>query len=97
MVNGPLYKGITTNKSKVIVTFDYAEGLYFAAKKADLFEIAGTDNVFYKANAVIKNNTVILQSDKVKAPVKVRYAWKNTDQSTLFNKANLPASSFISE
>ncbi|MNE60982.1 hypothetical protein D3C80_1561640 [compost metagenome] len=97
MVNGPLYKGITINKNKVIVTFDYAEALYFKEKKADLFEVAGTDNVFYKANAVIKNNTVILQSDKVKAPVKVRYAWKNTDQSTLFNKANLPASSFISE
>ncbi|MNG40058.1 hypothetical protein D3C84_1284820 [compost metagenome] len=53
--------------------------------------------MFYKATAVIKNNAVILQSNQVKEPVKVRYAWKNTDQPTLFNKANLPASSFISE
>ncbi|MNS34138.1 hypothetical protein D3C72_662610 [compost metagenome] len=97
LVNGPLYKGLTIGKNKITVTFDYAEGLYFKNKKADLFEIAGTDNVFYKATAVIKNSTVILQSSQVKAPVKVRYAWKNTDQSTLFNKANLPASSFISE
>lgn len=97
LVNGPIYKGITIVKNKITVTFDYAEGLYFKDKKADLFEVAGTDNVFYKATAVIKNNTVILQSNQVKAPVKVRYAWKNTDQSTLFNKANLPASSFISE
>lgn len=96
-VNGPLYKGITVNKNKVTVAFDYAEGLYFNDKKGDLFEIAGQDNVFYKTNAIIKNNAIVLQSDKVKAPVKVRYAWKNTDQSTLFNKANLPASSFISE
>lgn len=96
-VNGPLYKGITVNKNKVTVAFDYAEGLYFKDKKGDLFEIAGQDNVFYKTNAIIKNNAIVLQSDKVKAPVKVRYAWKNTDQSTLFNKANLPASSFISE
>ena len=96
-VNGPLYKGITVNKDKVTVAFDYAEGLYFKDKKSDLFEIAGQDNVFYKTNAIIKNNAIVLQSDKVKAPVKVRYAWKNTDQSTLFNKANLPASSFISE
>ena len=43
--------------------------------------------------AAIKNNNVVLQSDKVKEPLKVRFAWKNTDQSNLFNKANLPASS----
>lgn len=97
VVNGPLYKGIAIDKNKITVTFEYSEGLYFEDKKADLFEVAGTDNVFYKAKAVIKNNTIILQSDKVKMPIKVRYAWKNTDQSNLFNKANLPASSFISE
>lgn len=97
LVNGPLYKGIKIEKNRITVSFDYAEGLYFKDKKADLFEIAGADNVFYKAVAVIKNNSVELKSDKVKVPVKVRYAWKNTDQSTLFNKANLPASSFISE
>lgn len=97
LVNGPLFKGITIGKNKITVTFDYAEGLYFKDKKADLFEIAGSDNVFYKASAVIKNNAVVLQSDQVKMPVKVRYAWRNTDQPTLFNKANLPASSFISE
>jgi sialate O-acetylesterase len=97
LVNGPLYKGIYIEKNKITVTFDYADGLYFKDKKADLFEVAGSDNVFYKAAAVIKDNTVVLKSDKVKSPVKVRYAWKNTDQATLFNKANLPASSFISE
>jgi sialate O-acetylesterase len=96
-VNGPLYKGITIEKNKVIVTFDYNEGLYFKDKKVELFEVAGADNVFYKAVAIIKSNTIVLQSDKVKVPVKVRYAWKNTDQSIVFNKANLPASSFISE
>ncbi|MDR6846172.1 sialate O-acetylesterase [Flavobacterium granuli] len=97
LVNGPIYKGITIEKNKVTVTFDYSDGLYFKDKKSDLFEVAGADNVFYKANAIIKNNSVVLLSDKVKAPEKVRYAWKNTDQSTLLNKANLPASSFISE
>jgi sialate O-acetylesterase len=97
LVNGPLYKEIKIEKSKITVTFDYSEGLYFKDTKTDLFEVAGADNVFYKATAIVKNNAVVLQSDKVKVPVKVRYAWKNTDQGTLFNKANLPASSFISE
>jgi sialate O-acetylesterase len=97
LVNGPLYKEVKVEKSKITVTFDYSEGLYFKEKKADLFEVAGADNVFYKATAVVKNNTVVVQSDKVKTPSKVRYAWKNTDQATLFNRANLPASSFLSE
>lgn len=98
LVTGPLYKSITINKNKVAVSFDYAEGLHFTTtNKSNQFEIAGTDNVFYKATAIIKNNTVIVQSDKVRVPVKVRYAWENTAQSDLLNKANLPASSFISE
>lgn len=97
LVNGPLYKAIQIDKNKVIVSFDFAEGLHFTHTKTNQFELAGTDGVFYEAVAVIKNNTVILQSNQVKNPVKVRFAWKNTDQSQLFNKANLPASSFISE
>lgn len=97
MVNGPLFKGISIAKNKLIVTFDFAEALHFSNAKSKLFEIAGSDGVFYPADAALQNNTVVLQSDKVKNPVKVRYAWKNNDPSTLFNKANLPTSSFISE
>ena len=97
LVNGPLYKGIKIEKNKVIVFFDYADGLYFWSKTDNQFELAGVDGVFYPTEASIKNNEVILTSKKVKNPVKVRFSWKNNDQSTLFNKANLPASSFISE
>ncbi|WP_310557688.1 hypothetical protein [Flavobacterium sp.] len=60
--------------------------------QANQFENAGKEGVFHQAAATIKNYTVVFQSDKVKLPVKIRFAWKNTDQSTLFNKANLPAS-----
>ena len=97
LVNGPLFKGIKIEKNKVVVSFDYADGLYFLNNKSDQFEIAGADGIFFEAKAAIKKNNVILQSDKVKLPVKVRYAWKNTDQSYLFNKANLPTSTFITE
>ncbi|WP_445452494.1 sialate O-acetylesterase [Flavobacterium sp. 25HG05S-40] len=96
-VNGPLFKAFTIKKSKIIVFFDYAEGLYFASKKSTQFEIAGDDAVFYPAKAKIVNNTVEVQSDKVAHPKNVRFAWKNEAQSDLFNQARLPASSFISE
>jgi len=97
LVNGPLYKGIKIEKDKVIVAFDYAEGLYFKDKRTSQFEIAGINNVFYEAAARIKGNTVLLQSKKVAHPVKVRFSWKNTAQSDLFNQAKLPASSFITD
>ena len=97
LVNGPLFKEIKVEKNKVTVSFDYAEGLYFKDKKSNQFEVAGADGIFYPADALIKNNQVILISKKVLSPVKVRFAWGNTIQSDLFNKANLPASCFTTE
>ena len=97
LVNGPLFKDFKILKNKVIVNFDYADGLYFKNKTTTQFEIAGKDSVYYSAKAIIKNNSILLESDQVKSPVKVRFAWKIDAQSELFNKANLPASSFISE
>lgn len=97
LVNGPLYKNVTIDKNKAIIAFDYAEGLHFLTNKSNQFEISGNDNVFYPADATIKNNTIILKSAKVPNPAKVRFAWKNTAQSDLFNRVNLPASSFLSE
>ena len=61
---------------KVIVSFDFADGLHFSNSISNQFEIAGADGIFYEAVASIKNNNVVLQSDKVKNPVKVRYFWK---------------------
>lgn len=97
MVNSPLFKDFKIDKNKIKVFFDYADGLYFRDNKTNQFEIAGLDNIYYLAKAEIKNNIVLLTSNKVKNPTKVRFAWENSAQSQLFNKANLPASPFISE
>lgn len=97
LVNCPLFNKIEIKKDKVYVYFDYAEGLHFKDKKEVSFEIAGADNKYHPAKATIKNDIVIVQSNKVKEPVKVRFAWSNTSQTTLVNKSNLPASLFESE
>ncbi|MCI9846240.1 sialate O-acetylesterase [Flavobacterium pectinovorum] len=97
LASGPLFKDIKMDKNKAIVSFDYADGLYFKNKVTKQFEVSGTDGNFYPAEASIKNNQVIVTSKKVPNPAKVRFAWGNTIQSDLFNKANLPASCFISE
>lgn len=97
LVNGPLFKSFKVDKNKAIVLFDYADGLYFKNKKSNQFELAGADGVFYPAVSFIKNDQVILESKKVSNPITIRFAWGNTIQSDLFNKANLPASCFITE
>jgi sialate O-acetylesterase len=96
-VNGPVFKNIEINKNTIKINFDYAEGLYFKKAKSDLFEIAGENGIYYKAEAKIKNNQVVVKSSVVKNPIKVQFAWKNDAQSDLFNGADLPASSFKSE
>ncbi len=96
-VNGPMFKSFVIEKSKIIVSFDYAEGLYFKPKKTTQFEIASDDAIFYPANAKIIKDKIEIQSDKVPHPKKVRFAWKNAASSDLFNKVKLPASSFTSE
>jgi sialate O-acetylesterase len=97
LVNGPLFKNIQIEKNKAIVFFDFADGLYFKNKTSDQFELAGADEIYYPAEASIKNNQVVLSSKKVSTPTKVRFAWGNTIQPDLFNKANLPASCFVTE
>ncbi|MDI1255612.1 MAG: sialate O-acetylesterase [Flavobacterium sp.] len=97
IINGPLFREIKIHENKVAVYFDYADGLYFKNGNSNQFEISGADGKFYPAKAFIKNNTVILNTEKVKNPVKARYAWKNNATADLFNNAALPASSFLSE
>jgi Domain of unknown function (DUF303). len=95
--SGPLYKGMTIDKNKAIISFDHSEGLHAAGDKLTYFEIAGDDKVFYPAEAKIKDGQVIVQSKKVKTPVAVRFAWRNTAIPNLFNGADLPASCFTTE
>jgi sialate O-acetylesterase len=97
LVNGPLFKNIQIEKNKAIVSFDFADGLHFKNKTSNQFELAGADDIYYPAEATIKNNQVVLSSKKVTNPTKVRFAWGNTIQPDLFNKANLPASCFVTE
>jgi sialate O-acetylesterase len=95
--SGPLFKEMVIEKNKAIISFDHSEGLHMVGNRLTCFEIAGSDDIFYQASAKIKDQKVVVQSDKVKVPVKVRFAWSNTATPNLFNSANLPASCFIAD
>jgi sialate O-acetylesterase len=62
----------------------------------DTFAIAGEDQRWYWANAVIKNDRVVVWSPNVADPVAVRYAWamNPSQRNLLYNREGFPASPF---
>jgi len=96
IISGPLYSGHISRENHIEVFFDYAENGLIS--KGDLrgFEVAGSDGVFYQANATISKNSITVFSKEVSEPLHVRYGWENWFVGTLFNSYGLPASSFSS-
>ena len=93
--SGPLYTNTEFKENKAIVSFtNIADGLICRGKTLDYFEIAGQDSVFYKANATIANDKVIVWSKHVTQPLLVKFGWSDIAQPNLFNSAGLPASTF---
>ena len=93
--SGPAYKSQTIEGGRIVLSFDFSDGLYAKGGQLTGFEIAGKDGKFYPANAQIDGGKVIVSSPNVKKPVSARYLWTNTvDKVTLYNGANLPASPF---
>ncbi|QKJ33073.1 sialate O-acetylesterase [Mucilaginibacter mali] len=91
----PAYKSMEVSGDKITVTFNNAPYLTTYEKPSlTLFEVAGADKVFHPAKATIKANQVVLQSDKVSAPIAVRYAFKEYVMAELYNNDGIPASSF---
>ncbi len=96
LVESPSFSNVMFKKNKAIVSFKYNEGLHLKGKQS-LFEIAGDDKLFHSATCKLKDATIIVSSKEVKNPKYVRFAWGNNLQSNVFNKANLPASSFTTD
>ena len=86
-------------KQEIILTFSNRIQLNRNVGNSENFEIAGTDMIFYPANAVMKSpyhkdQKVRVFSEKVPNPKAVRYGFKNCVIPTLFGRNGLPVSSF---
>ena len=93
------YANVEFQNDTAVVSFDRSkEWVYFENGKPTqgLYEIAGEDRVFHKAEAWISRNRLYMKSEKVKKPVAVRYAWKDWAQGDLMHDG-LPVSSFRSD
>lgn len=91
----PIYDSLMVKNDAVFLKFKHADGGLYTPDTLKGFEIAGSDKVFYPAEAKIVNKyQVKVTSAKVPQPVAVRYAWRNWVVGSLFNNYLLPASSF---
>lgn len=90
---GPLYRSMTAKDGRITLRFDYAAGGLTTSDDGPLrgFAIAGADQRFVWAEAVIDGETVVVSSSEVAQPVAVRYAWADNPNCNLSNQAGLPA------
>lgn len=96
-VYGPLFKTATTDGSQIILFFDHNDGLYLKEKNIDLFELRDKEGNWHSVRAKLKNDRIVLRIKSMTVPQAVRFAWKSTDISNLYNAADLPASTFMYE
>ena len=95
----PTLTNFFIEKQEIILTFSNRIQLNRNVGTSENFEIAGTDMIFYPANAVMKSpyhkdQKVRVFSEKVPNPKAVRYGFKNCVIPTLFGRNGLPVSSF---
>lgn len=94
-ISGPIPAGSEAKGNSIVVSFKHANGLRsITGMPLSGFEIAGADRIWKQAEAKIVEETVVVSSPDVNAPVAVRYAWKDWPAYSLANGAGLPASPF---
>lgn len=94
----PTFKDIEIKNGAITVNFDGAPlGLFAKNGESKLFVVAGEDQVFYPAQAVVNRNHVVVKCNEVSNPVAVRYAFENFLVGDLFSTEGLPISSFRSD
>jgi sialate O-acetylesterase len=98
--DGPVFSSAKREGAALRVAFTHATGLRLEPAKDDgrvSFEVAGADQVFVPAEARVDGTTLLVSAPTVKEPVAVRYAWRNSPDARLFNRAGLPAAPFRSD
>jgi sialate O-acetylesterase len=93
---GPLFSWAEPEGNTLRVHFDHAEGGLESRGTLEGFEVAGSEEIYYPAQAHIDGDDVIVRSDKVSEPLQVRYAWIKFGPTPLYAKNGLPAMPFRS-
>jgi len=93
---GPSYKSSLVIDTTIHIQFNNVGSGLISSDNTPLknFLIAGKDHVFYKADARIVGDEIIVRSPQVGQPVAVRYAWEAIPTVNFYNKEGLPAVPF---
>lgn len=96
VTSGPMFKSMKIEGNKIRIEFSgIGSGLMQKGEKLNCFAIAAQKGKFVWANAKIDGNSVIVWSDAIKEPAKVRYAWAGYPfNPNLYNKEGFPAVPF---
>ena len=87
----PHFNQMTIKADKVLVSVISNGKLSCKEEQIKNFQLAGSDQQFHPASAIIKKDGAIqLSSPEVKNPVAVRYCFTNEATSNLFDVNNLP-------
>ncbi|WP_316847430.1 sialate O-acetylesterase [Pedobacter psychrodurus] len=89
--SGPIYKAVSFKEGKAWLDFDYLKAT--SSGPIHGFTIAGKDGKFVNAEAVVKNEKVIVSAKDIKTPVAVRYNWTENPSGDFYSDA-LPALPF---
>ena len=96
VASGPVFQDYSIEGGEIRIRFsEIANGLMI--KGGELlsgFAVAGEDQKFYWADAIIEGDEVVVSSMQVSRPVAVRYAWGNNPVCNLINSEELPAIPF---
>lgn len=97
--SGPMYRGHVVDGDRMLLSFNHiGQGLqHKGIGEIKGFSVAGSDSVFYWANARISGDQIIVESDQVEYPVAVRYAWEDNPNALMYNKDGLPMVPFKSD
>jgi sialate O-acetylesterase len=91
----PTYEAMTVKDKTIQVRFKNSpNGMTTFGQELTGFELAGADQQWHPAKAVIAGSVVNVSAEAVAAPVAVRYAFQDFTRATLFSTEGLPVSSF---
>lgn len=96
VASGPRLRALEVQGNQLVLSFDdVGGGLVCKDDRLREFAVAGPDGRFVWAQAVIRGDQVVVSSERVPQPTRVRYAWAdNPDKANLYNREGLPASPF---
>lgn len=93
---GPIYRDHSVCGNELTVYFDHAEDGMELRDQGEGFELAAEDGAYAAAKAELSGNAVKLTADGIDKPARVRYAWKNNPEFSLFGVNGIPAAPFRS-